>query len=292
MLEYDVVVMGGGPAGAAAALAARGRPAHPAGGKAGHARPTCSGFLFTKPCSSSRVFREMPEEVAAPSEIKGVRLYLPRDLPWKYVSPDATSGATASMHGCARRPAPSCGTHHPTDFAEWRDRVEVRCLRGGEPVGCARDAGCRGRQLLEDSAPSILLPSSPLRQPSGLVARSRGPGARIPERLRPRGTRFYPAAYLKDDLLVMDHSVAAGTPIGPTRARFMDYVRVHHGLELIEPVYSLGCRAVFAAAYNRFCLGTGRVLLAGEAAGFQDVMGGDLLRSGHRLPGGKSGGGE
>jgi flavin-dependent dehydrogenase len=282
MLDYDVVVMGGGPAGASAALAAtRGGLRTLLVEKRAIPRPKpCSGFLFSEALQLlGEYFGDIPQEArAAPYDIKGVRLYLPRDLtlevpiPGRNIQRDRFDAWLCRSSGAELWDRTTL-----TDFAEWRDSVEVKCLREGEPVELRARvliaADGNSSKIARRIDPSFLsaIPRYVSRQDWWRARVDLEPGYLNVFARAELG--FYPAAYLKDDLLVMDHSVAAGTPLGPTRARFMDWVKVHHGLELIEPVFSLGCRAVFAAAYNRFCLGTDRVLLVGEAAGFQNVMG-------------------
>ncbi len=282
MHHFDLLVMGGGPAGAAAALAAtRGGLRTLLVEKRTMPRPKpCSGFLFSEALALlAEHFGEVPREVLAePHDIKGARLYLPRGLtlevgiPGRNIWRDRFDNWLCKSSGAEIWDATTL-----VDYAEWNGRVEATCLREGELVkvgaGALVAADGNSSKIARRIDPTLFssIPRYVGRQDWWKARVDLEPGYLNVFCRAELG--FYPAAYLKDDLLIMDHCVSAGIPIGPTRARFMDWVREHHGLELIEPVHSMGCRAVFSAAYNRFCMGTDRVMLAGEAAGFQNVMG-------------------
>jgi flavin-dependent dehydrogenase len=96
---------------------------------------------------------------------------------------------------------------------------------------------------------------------------------------------FNPCVGVKDDLLLIHSSAFVGSPPGP-RANWQILVRhlqTHHGLEIRRTVRSEGAFFNLMAPANRFFLGRGRVLLAGEAAGFLHAFGEGLscaLRSG------------
>jgi len=83
----------------------------------------------------------------------------------------------------------------------------------------------------------------------------------------------YPAAYVKDDLVVVDTSVRPGKSLLSARAAFQAMLERDHGFKPVKPELKLGCKVAFPAALNRFCLGTDRVLVVGEAAGFANSMG-------------------
>jgi flavin-dependent dehydrogenase len=83
----------------------------------------------------------------------------------------------------------------------------------------------------------------------------------------------YPAVYFKDDLTVVDTSVRRGRKIRPTREVFQAMLSSSFGFKSREEVQTYGCSVAFTAAVNRFCFGTDRVLVAGEAAGFMNALG-------------------
>jgi menaquinone-9 beta-reductase len=96
---------------------------------------------------------------------------------------------------------------------------------------------------------------------------------------------FNPCVGVKDDLLLIHSSSFLGSKPGPRAfwQRFVRHLKTHHGLELRRTVRTEGAFFNLMAPANRFFLGRGRVLLAGEAAGFLHAFGEGLscaLRSG------------
>lgn len=282
MLDFDVLIVGGGPAGAAAALSAtRGGLRALIIEKRKMPRPKpCSGFLFSEALELlGGYFGEIPEEVYMdPEDIRGGRLYLPKGLflevriPGKNIARDRFDAWLCGSSGAEIWDGTTL-----TDFCEWSDHVEVVCQKGGERTMLSARAmvGADGNssKIAGRIDPTFTtgIPRFISRQDWWRARVDLEPGYLNVFCRAELG--FYPSAYIKNGFLVMDSGVVAGTPIGPTRQRFIDFLSSNHGLELIEPVASMGIRAAFTAAYNRFCMGTGRVLLAGEAAGFQNTMG-------------------
>jgi flavin-dependent dehydrogenase len=279
---YDIVVVGGGPAGASAARAAV------QGGldtlliemhKMPRPKP-CSGFLFEEALRFlSEQYGPLPDEVmATPNTVKGARLRLPGDvlldvpIEGKNIWRDRFDSWL-----CAESGAPIQDGTRLLDFAEWRDRVELLCRRNGKVVKVtarvlvAADGACsRITRKIDpgflDGVPLIVGSQRYFRTEIALE-----PGY-LHVFISP-DYGIYPAAYLKDDLIVVDTSVKPGAKIPPARDAFLAMLERKHGFRPAEPVLNLGCRGAFPAALNRFCTGTDRVLVTGEAAGFVNAMG-------------------
>jgi flavin-dependent dehydrogenase len=280
--SYDVVVVGGGPAGAAAAKAAV------AGGletvlleakRIPRPKP-CSGYLFAEALAVlDEHYGPMPDTVRAnPHRISGVRVRLPGDTLL-----DVPIGGANIWRDrfdawlCAESGAEILDGTRLVDFAEWRDRVELVCRRGGSEmtlearvliaaVGCFSMVPLRLDPGFLDGVPFVRTLQQYFRSEISLE-----PGY-LHVFVSPE-YGAYPAAYVKDDLVVLDSSVRPGKSLQSARLAFQAMLAREQGFRPVEPELRLGCKVAFPSALNRFCLGTDRVLVVGEAAGFANSMG-------------------
>lgn len=280
--DYDAVVVGGGPAGAAAARAAV------VGGlrvlllerkRMPRFKP-CAGYLFKE----AREFLDahyppIPEGVKCrPFEVRKIKLYLSRDF-FLEVEEDGLSVWRDRFDRwlCEVSGAEIWDGTRLVDFCEWGDRVEVVCARDGKEAKLsaraliAADGGLSMVARRIDPGFTAGAPYICVRHEYHRCDTDLEPG--VFHVFMDAAYGVYPACYFKDDLMVVDTSVRRGNKIGPTREAFLGMLRRDFGFRSHEPVMTFGCRAVFTAAVNRFCLGTERVLVAGEAAGFMNSLG-------------------
>jgi flavin-dependent dehydrogenase len=84
---------------------------------------------------------------------------------------------------------------------------------------------------------------------------------------------FYTWLSSKDDYLVYGVGVPSGESPGPYLESSTAYLRRTFGLEVNKIARKTACMATDMGISNNFCLGSNRVLLAGEAAGFMNMFG-------------------
>lgn len=291
--SFDVVVVGGGPAGAAAAKAAV------AGGletvlleakRIPRPKP-CSGYLFAEALDFlSEHYGLLPDEVRAnPHGISGVRVRLPGDTLLDVpIEGENIWRDRFDAWLCAQSGAQIQDGTRLVDFAEWRDRVELVCRRDGSEIALKARVliaavGCFSMVPLKldpgflDGVPIVSTSQRYFRSETSLE-----PGY-LHVFVSPE-FGAYPAAYVKDDLVVIDTSVRPGKSLPAARAAFQAMLERDWGFRPADPAVNLGCKVAFPAALNRFCLGTDRVLVVGEAAGFVNSMGEGIssaLATGH-----------
>jgi flavin-dependent dehydrogenase len=88
-----------------------------------------------------------------------------------------------------------------------------------------------------------------------------------------RDMGIYTWVTFKDDLIIVGCGCMRGDRIGGYHARLVDYLRGRFGFEPKESLRDEGCLGNALGPTNRFFLGQGRVLVAGEAAGFLHLGG-------------------
>ncbi|MDI7251265.1 MAG: NAD(P)/FAD-dependent oxidoreductase, partial [Actinomycetota bacterium] len=240
----------------------------------------CSGYIFTEAREFlARHYGEIPEEVRAwPLHIRSERLHYAKGR-WVDVQVPGLNVWRDRFDAwlCRESGAEVWDGTTLSDFAEWSDRVELLLERNGKTVRLrtavliAADGGMsRVARKLD--------PEFPAGVPE-IVTRHEYHACRVD--LDPdvfhvflnADYGVYPAVYAKDDLVVVDTSVRRGRKLRPARQAFHAMLREEFGFGGGRPAMEMGCRVIFPAARNRFCLGTGRVLVAGEAAGFMNALG-------------------
>jgi menaquinone-9 beta-reductase len=84
---------------------------------------------------------------------------------------------------------------------------------------------------------------------------------------------FYTWLHVKDDLLVYGVGAHSGVLIPKCIRDSTDYLAKRFGLKVEEIKHKTGCLVSSMAVTGNFFLGRGRVLLAGESAGYVNVFG-------------------
>lgn len=283
MMEYDVVVVGSGPAGASAALvtASRNLKTLLVEKRKLPRRKACSGILV--PASLDLVknnFGYLPDEVfARPRELRTMRMHFPGDR-----VADITIGGAMIWRDrfdlwlCRKTGAEILDgtTLEALDGNE--EGVELQCRTPG-----GRRLPIRCRVLIAaDGGPSttvrLLNPELHRRLP-WYVALQDAYECRC--NLEPGHFHFfarheispYLSAYVKDQFLVMDAVVSLGQRAIEAMEKFRKDLWPRVGVEKAPLSGRLGCRVTYAAPRGAFCFGTERVLVAGEASGLLNNFG-------------------
>jgi flavin-dependent dehydrogenase len=280
--DYDVIVVGGGPGGAAAALAAvegglntlllekKKMPRH---------KP-CAGYIFTEAQDLlGEYFGEVPDEVKTdPGYLSKITAHVDKDNHLDI----GESGLSVwrskfDQWLCRESGAEIWDGAELVDFAEWRDHVELAFRRDGEEerlsAGTMIAANGAMSKVAGNIDPTFFqgVPCIDSRHEYHHGDIDLEPG--VFHVFIDAEYGVYPAVYFKDDFVVIDTSVRVGKKLGPTREAFHAMLRRDFGFGSRELVRHMGCRVAFSSIMNRFCLGTDRVLIAGEAAGFMNALG-------------------
>lgn len=280
--EYDVIVVGGGPAGASAAKAAvdRGASVLLLERKKMPRHKPCCGYLF----SESREFLaehygRVPEGVEVePPEFAGIRIFLPGapllDLPIKGI------GVWRNRFDqwlCEQSGAEIMDETGLIDFAEWKDRVELVCHHEGKRI----ELTARSVIAANGAYSTITRKIDPTFYEGVVLLDANEQYHRCHSSLEPGylyifvNPEFgaYPAVHVKDELVVTDVLVQPGQSMLDAREGLHAMLKKDYGFDSRDRVLNIGCRSTITATKNRFCLGTDRVLIAGDAAGFINLMG-------------------
>jgi flavin-dependent dehydrogenase len=276
---FDIVVIGGGPAGAAAAKAATkgGLKALLIEKKKLPRHKPCSGVIMPAAAEYiERYFGPVPDDVLAEPTWKGSHFHLRKGQ--VFVMPATHLNAWRDRLDnwlCMQSGAEIWESTRLLDFAEWNDHVELICRREGEevrlsaPVMVAADGGVS--DIVKKIDPTF---GEGLGMTYSHQDYRRGSVDLDPSYyhifLQP-GIGLMPTLYFKDDIMVTDTVIFPGAKVNPMREKYTAWLADNHGFKPGESVMTLACLATAPSSINRFCFGTDRVLVAGEAAGFMNM---------------------
>jgi len=286
--DFDIAVVGGGPAGAAAAKAAvdGGLKAVLIEKKEMPRHKPCSGMIMLEAERYiEKYFGPLPDHVLAePKTWKGSHIHLRGGRVFEILAPFKNAWRDKLDNWlCTESGAEIWEGTRLVDFAEWKDRVELACRRGGEErrlsvaVMVAADGGVSG--IVKKIDPTFGLPPMPLRstihESYSFQDYRRGSVGLDPSyyhTFMEPGIGLMPTLYFKDDVIVTDTIVFPGEKVNPVREKYTQWLADNHGFKPGESVMTLACTAGGPMWINRFCFGTDRVLVAGEAAGFLNMF--------------------
>lgn len=165
------------------------------------------------------------------------------------------------------------------DFSEWNDRVELLLKHAGSQTRLSARfmviASGGGTKFINRIDPMFSKTSFPqIRRVYCNQEYHRGSVDLDPDLYHVFLTPdmgMMPTLYWKDDVMVIDTIVEAGNRLAPVHQRYLGWLRDKHGFRSTGVVERLGCQAMAPFLANRFCFGTNRVLVAGEAAGFLNM---------------------
>lgn len=288
--EYDVVIVGAGPAGAAAARALRGSGLE---GvileKASVPRyKMCSGILFP---SARKVIDEefgaIPKDVLCePARVCGNRVFLTLDSP-VFDAPFSVfddgpglgeNGLNVSRASLDHWLCRESGVPIVEDCVFRRvrgngDGLTVALRRRGEDfeVRTRYLVGADGTRSSVRSALSKDFDRT-LRLIPNYEEWYLGDIDLEPEWLYlffdREITGYFATVFHKDGKIIAVTGTRQGEPVKECYKRFTAHLEERHGLVIEETVGRSGCSVHDMSATDNFCLGSGNVLLAGEAGGF------------------------
>lgn len=288
--RYDVVIVGAGPAGAAAARAMRGRGLDGViVEKAALPRyKMCSGILFP---SALKViddgFGPIPKEVLCePARVRGNRLFLTLespvfDAPFSVFDDGPGLGENGlnvsraaldhwlcresgfpivdgSVFRAFRREGKDLVLHLRRDGEDVE--VRTRYLVGADGtrsgVRSALSKGFEGTLRLIPNYEEWYLGEIDL-EPEWLYLF-----------LDRRVTGYFATVFHKDGKIIVVTGTRQDEPVKECFRSFTAHLQERHGLAIEERVDKSGCSVHDMSATGNYCLGRGNVLLAGEAGGF------------------------
>jgi flavin-dependent dehydrogenase len=292
MLEnrYDVVIVGSGPAGAAAAQAIRGRSLSSVIiEKAKLPRyKMCSGILFPSACKViADEFGPVPKAVLSePARVHGNRVYITLDGPAATapfsvfdlgpgLSEDGLNVKRSELDHwlCLRSEAPIVDDCLFRALRHDGDDLVVELRQGGE------DVEIRTRYLVgADGTRSAVRGalSSDFEKTLRLIPNYEewylGEIDLEPEWLYlffdRTVTGYFATVFHKDGNIIAATGTRQGEPVKEHFRRFAAFLEERHGLAVEKRTARSGCSVHDMAATGNYFLGEGNVLLAGEAGGF------------------------
>jgi flavin-dependent dehydrogenase len=288
--RYDVVIVGSGPAGAAAAQAIRGSGLNSViVEKARVPRyKMCSGILFP---SARRLiaddFGPLPDDVlSAPSRVRGSKAYLTLDspaVPAPFSIFDESPGLSedglnvkrseCDLWLCRQSGVPIADDCLFRSFQRDGDDLVVELQENGKGTQIRTQylVGADGTRSAVRAALSSGFESTVRLIPnyeewySGAIDLE-------PEYLHlffdRTITGYFATVFHKDGNIVVATGTPQGEPLKECFKRFTAFLEERHGLVVEKRVEHCGCVVHDMAATGNYCLGEENVLLAGEAGGF------------------------
>ncbi len=285
---YDAVVVGAGPSGAAAAkgLSQNGLKVLIIERKRLPRYKICSGLINEKSQKlTERHFGQIPDECfCRPKIIKGVRLWKnPKEhTNWPFGGEKGAPNVWRAQYdkwlvdrsgaevrdGCLLKNFKVNGTKITIFCEDEREgNIEISCkyLVGAE--GCLSSIRAKLNPKLESEALWFLAYQNYYEGESDLD----------PEWyhgfLAPEMGEIYAWYNVKDNYIIFGTSVKKGERFGPYLATYTEFLKKNFGLKLGKLIKKSSCLGTNLCATGNFYLGSGNVLLVGEAAGFLNMFG-------------------
>lgn len=292
MLEnrYDAVIVGSGPAGAAAAQAMRGHSLHSVIiEKAKLPRyKMCSGILFP---SARKViaddFGPLPEDVCAePGPVHGNRVYLTledpaADAPFSVfddgpgLGEDGLNVKRSELDHwlCRQSGTPIVDDCLFKAFRPEGDDLVLELQHGGREteirtrylVGADGTRSAVRDALSKDFARTLRLIPNYEEWYDGEIGLEPGWLYLFFDRTI---TGYFATVFHKDGKIIVATGTRQGEPVKECFRRFTAFLEARHGLAIEQKVEQCGCVVHDMSATDNYCLGADNVLLAGEAGGF------------------------
>ena len=280
---YDIIIAGAGPAGCTAAktLAESGLRVLLAERFPLPRDKSCSGILIQKALNLvRRRFGEDPPAAVQckPEENRGMVFTDGQGREYRFEQKGLNVWRSAFDHWLAVKAAES--------GAELRDRTAIlSCENRGDHVAVA----LRGQRLYSETAKYVLdcegaadvlkrkLTGCPPDSVMTFQTFNRGNIDLDPHYfyayLQPELSEYDAWFNVKDGLLALGVAVRNTRNLAAYYGRFLSYMRARHGLRIAEQVWSEKWLMPRIRPGCPVCYGAGRVLFAGEAAGFLNPMG-------------------